>query len=201
VEVSLTDFVDFTIKTGPAKVTKVREIKNRHAYEPAVDFWRPLRDGIVDLHRAGRVDRAGLDAIIGAQTHAQKQRLYPVAADGYLRFLGRRPPDWLAPPRGVWHSAGLDVRVNPEIALRINDQVTVIKLYFKQEELTKPKVQGSIGVMVAELGTRAASGTQFGVLDVKNGRLFLPDGRWNPTDAQILIRGEARAFCEIWDAI
>lgn len=45
------------------------------------------------------------------------------------------------------------------------------------------------------------SGAQFGVLDVKNGKLLLPDGRWNAADTQIQIRGEARAFGEIWEAI
>ncbi len=31
-EISLTDFVEFTIKSGPAKVTAVRSIKNRDPY-------------------------------------------------------------------------------------------------------------------------------------------------------------------------
>ena len=116
-EISLTDFVDFTIKSGPAKVTKVREVKGRDPYEPAVDFWRPLREGIVEMHRAGRVTKEGLDAIIDAQSHALKLRLYPAASDGYLRFLGKKPPTWFEPPRGLWTSGPLAVRVNPEVGL------------------------------------------------------------------------------------
>jgi hypothetical protein len=49
VEIYLTDFVEFTIKSGPAKVTAVRNIKNRDDFEPAVDLYKPLRNGIVDL--------------------------------------------------------------------------------------------------------------------------------------------------------
>ena len=200
-EISLTDFVEFTFRSGPSKVTKVREVKNRDVYEPATDFWRPLRDGIVDLHRDGRVDKRGLDAIVAAQTHALKLRLYPLAADGYLSFLGRRQPEWFTPPRGIWRSGGLEVRVNPEVGLIIGDHPTVIKLYFKKEELTQARVQASIGVMLDELAPRTDAGTQFGVLDVRAGRLLKSDGRWTMSDTQLLIRGEARSFVEIWEGL
>ena len=55
--------------------------------------------------------------------------------------------------------------------------------------------------MDAALVPGAARGTQFGVLYVKSGKLLVKDGRWKGTDTQILIRGEARAFAEIWDAV
>ncbi len=53
-EISLTDFVDFVIKAGPPKLTKVREIKTRVEYSPKLDFWKILRDGIRDFHRTGQ---------------------------------------------------------------------------------------------------------------------------------------------------
>lgn len=201
VEISLTDFVDFTVTAGPPKVTKVREIKNRPEWKPETDFWRPMRDAIVELHRSGQISKQALLDVVERQTHAQKQRLYPRAAAGYVRFLGRRPVSWFAPARGLWRAGRLSVRVNPEIGLDVGGVPTVIKLYFKKEELTSSRVQASIGVMVAELTPRCDPGTQFGVLDVKAGKLLLPDGRWNPMDAQALIRGEARSFIEIWDSV
>lgn len=160
-----------------------------------------MREGIVDLHRAGVVDRRGLNAIADAQTHTTKQRLYPIAAGGYAKFLGRRAQDFFRPPRGTWRAGDLEVNVNPEVGLRIGGRATIIKLYFKKEDLTKQRVQASIGVMTAELGGRAGANAQFGVLDVKAGKLLLADGRWNAADTQILIRGEARAFVEIWSAV
>jgi hypothetical protein len=200
-DISLTDFVDFTLKAGPAKVTKVREIKHRDDYEPAVDFWKPLREGIVDLTRTGKVDKRSLDALIDAQTHGTKQRLYPAAAKGFLKFLGRRPWQWMVPLKGTWTAGRLTVKVNPEIALRIAGRPTVIKLYFKSQELKRPNVQASIGVMVDELGSGASAETQFGILDVKAGKLLTWDGRWSPIDTQILIRGEAQSFVAIWDSV
>ena len=43
-EISLTDFVDFVIKAGSPKLTKVRELVNRGGYSPAFDFWKTLRE-------------------------------------------------------------------------------------------------------------------------------------------------------------
>lgn len=199
--ISLTDFVDFTLLSGPTKVTKVKEIKHRDPYEPAVDLWRPMRDGIIELHKHGKVDREGLDAITGTQTHDLKLRHYPLAAAGYMKFLGRRPQDYFTPPSGIWTAGGLEVKVNPEVGLIIGGCPTVIKLYFKNPPLMKPRVQASIGVMMARLATAARPDTHFGVLDVKAGKLVLADGRWNAADIQVLISGEARMFVDIWNSL
>lgn len=201
IEISLADFVDFTVTAGPPKVTKVKAIKNREEWEPKTDFWRPLRDAIVELQRVGLMSKAALEEVVASQNDAKKERLYLRAAAGYLKFVGRRPRAWFIPTRGLWKSGRLAVRVNPEIGLEVAGHPTVIKLYFKKEQLTSLRVQASIGVMVAELTARSAPGTQFGVLDVKDGKLLLPDGRWNALDAQVLIRGEARSFVEIWDSL
>lgn len=149
----------------------------------------------------GKVDRKGLDAITAAQTHDLKLRHYPLAAAGYMKFLGRRPQDYFTPPSGIWRAGGLEVKVNPEVGLTIGGCPTVIKLYFKSPPLTKPRVRASIGVMMARLAATTRPDTQFGVLDVKAGKLLLPDGRWNAADIQILINGEARMFVDIWDAV
>jgi hypothetical protein len=98
----------------------------------------------------------------------------------------------------MWTAGDLDVRVKPEVALMIDGKPTVIKLYFKADELTRPRVQASIGVMEAELAGAAKAGTRFGVLDVRAGKLLLADGRWTAADTQILIKGEAWSFAEIW---
>jgi hypothetical protein len=201
VKIWLTDFVDFSIRSGPSKVTKVREIKNRPAYEPAFDLWKPLREGIAGLPKAARTPREELDAVIDAQDHATKLKLYPAAVAGFLSFLGKKPPEWIGTPRGVWRHDLLQVAVNPEIGLKIRGEPTIIKLYFKSDELTRPRVQASIGVMQAELGPKVGAGTRFSVLDVKAGKLHVQDGRWKPADTQILIRAEAQSFISIWDSV
>jgi hypothetical protein len=44
IRVSLTDFVDIVSKSGTPKATKVAQVKKRGRYEPAVDFYKPLRE-------------------------------------------------------------------------------------------------------------------------------------------------------------
>lgn len=128
-----------------------------------------MRDGIVDLHRGGGVTKSGLDAIINAQSHLQKLKLYPVAADGYLRFLGR--PAAGLPRAAPGHVALGRPRCAGQPGGRPADRRRghVIELYFKQEELTKPKVQATIGVMVAELGSRADPGRSSGFSTSRTG--------------------------------
>lgn len=52
-DISLTDFVDFVIKMGTPKLTKVKAVKNREEYEPAKDYWRQLRKGLQSFHKKG----------------------------------------------------------------------------------------------------------------------------------------------------
>jgi len=50
--ISLTTFVDFVIKSGTPRITYVRKTKQLYGqgYSPARDFWKPLRDRIVEMH-------------------------------------------------------------------------------------------------------------------------------------------------------
>jgi hypothetical protein len=75
-EISLTDFVDFVVRSGPAKVTKVREIRERGPYAPALDFWKPLREGIVSFHAAGSTDKRELDRILRGITDPKKNVIH-----------------------------------------------------------------------------------------------------------------------------
>lgn len=53
-KLSLTDFVEVVSKAGTPKATKVRAIKHRPAYNPATDFYRPLRAGLSRFHKQNR---------------------------------------------------------------------------------------------------------------------------------------------------
>lgn len=53
-DISLTDFVDFAIKTPSSQLTKVRQLYNRGAYDPRFDFWKALREAIQASHEKGK---------------------------------------------------------------------------------------------------------------------------------------------------
>lgn len=52
-DISLTDLVDVISKSGSPKATKVNQIKNRKPYHPTADFYKPLRDEIIRIHKEG----------------------------------------------------------------------------------------------------------------------------------------------------
>ena len=47
-QISLTDFVDIVSTSGTPKATKVKQVKYRPAYNPAIDFYKRIRDDIVE---------------------------------------------------------------------------------------------------------------------------------------------------------
>jgi hypothetical protein len=63
--VSLTYFVDFVLKVGTPKLSGVKEFKE-HRYDHLTDFYKPLREAIVDMHEKGKPTSA-LDDFPGRQ--------------------------------------------------------------------------------------------------------------------------------------
>jgi len=200
-EISLTDFVDFTIVNGSSRVAKVRQLKQRGNYDPATDFWRPLRKGLIELHRGGRMNGDELDAWLAVQTNPKRVKRYAEAIAGYKKFIAKQTVPWFNPPAAEWREGDLVVRINPELGLVVDGRPTVIKLYFKNEAPTRARVEAVHAVLDVVLGSRTKAGTRFAILDSSNGRLMLPDSRWTKGDMKALLTAEARAFVDIWQAI
>ncbi|HEX4650911.1 MAG TPA: hypothetical protein VH250_05345, partial [Granulicella sp.] len=62
--ISLTEFIDFVLKVGTAKVAKVQAVKNQAPYSPATDHWRQLRKHFGEFHEglAGALSFQGTGA-------------------------------------------------------------------------------------------------------------------------------------------
>lgn len=50
-QISITDFVDVVSESGRSNAAKVKQIKNHPDYESAFDFYKPIRDAIINIHR------------------------------------------------------------------------------------------------------------------------------------------------------
>ena len=86
IEISLTDFIDFVSKSGGSKMTKVKQIKKRDAYQPFADFYKGLREGIIETHEKG-LPKKELNKIIDELTDPKKISNYKEAIEGYKKFL------------------------------------------------------------------------------------------------------------------
>ena len=196
-EISLTEFVDFAIKSGTPKLTKVREIKRQHelGYHPAHDYYRKLREGFVAYHQDG-LDKKYVDGLARNIGDKNKCETYPVLAKAYKKFLGRKQLAWFEPPRAEWTFSDLGVRVNPELGLTMDGEDYLVKLYFKDEKLTKNRLAIINNLMLNGLGD-LAEGCRIGILDVRHSKLHVFDSA-DPA-LEPLLEGEALAFCRMYE--
>jgi hypothetical protein len=171
--ISLTDFVDIVSKSGTPKATKVAQIKNRPDYEPAVDFYKPLREFIVDHHKRALPKFASAEALASI-ADPKKMTNYPEAIDGYRRWWGNKALEWFDTPVGTFSSHGVDVVVNPELGLVVNGRSYVIKLYFKADPLSKARVDIVTHMMEETLRGSLLGGEIMAVLDVRRAKLISP---------------------------
>jgi hypothetical protein len=120
----------------------------------------------------GEGQKADLANLTRGLADAKKAANYPLMSAGYKKWWGRKTLNWFDPPGDTYSSSGIDVAVNPEIGLEINGERHVIKLYLKSDALTKVKADLIATLMHHVLSQSQSSGTEFCVLDVRNGKLF-----------------------------
>jgi len=195
----MTTFTDFIIKSGRTKITCVRDAKKLYqdGYEPAHDFWRLLRKGILDMHRRGR-PKSDLDQVLIGLHDRKKINLYPMRVSAYKKWIGRKKLEWVEPRTADWSHEDLDVRINPELGLLVNGKHHTIKLYFKKEPLSKSKVDLLLYMLQSKLNLDDVPSIA-GILDVANGKLIVPTGEIEHIEA--LLIGEASSFSAIWKRV
>jgi hypothetical protein len=196
-KVSLTTFVDFVSKSGTPKITVVRRFKRGEPYRPAFDFYKPVREAIVGVHKRGRPGKT-LDALLEGATDLRKLEPYRAVVRGHRKFMRKHPAGWFDPPKGSWSRGGIVVHVNPELGLEIRRVRYVVKLYFKAEKLPKKDVLTITRLMetaLAEEGSRE----RFAVLDVRRGTLHASTASAPGIDA--LLESEAAAFAAILQSV
>lgn len=192
-KVSLTTFVDFVSKSGTPKITVVRRFKHGDAYRPAFDFYKPVRDAIVDVHEHAKPKKA-LDASVADLKDPRKLASFTAVVRGHKKFMRNHAAQWFDPPKGSWAEGGIVVHVNPELGLEIRGVPHVVKLYFKAERMPKRNV-ATITRLMAKALAEPGSRTVFGVLDVRRGVLHVPTGAVPGIDA--LLSSEAASFAAI----
>nr|WP_314625438.1 hypothetical protein [uncultured Janthinobacterium sp.] len=169
-KLSLTDFVDVVSKAGSPKITKVKQIKNRPAYQPATDFYKPFREALINLHASGK-DRSSLDLIVSNLSDLKKIANYPELIDGYKKWWGKKSIGWFSPPRGTYTSSGVEIAVNPELGLIIDGKRVIVKLYNKAEPITQYRVDMVPLLMELVLRVSCNSTDVVALLDVRKGKL------------------------------
>lgn len=190
--ISHTYFVDFMLTSGPSRLTSARHIQEGPD-ERYSDFYRPVREAIVDMHRKG-LDTSVLADLLTSLEDPREQRIFPKVVIGYGKFLRKQHKvTWFEPPFGEPSLGALKVRVNPELGLLLDGQPHAIKLYFRGEPLSPKRA-----VLANELLSSALSATwpnmTFAVLDVRRAKLFAHQPR---AEVSRLVRAEAASLASL----
>lgn len=197
-KISLTDFVEVVSKAGTPKATKVRTIKYRAAYNPATDFYRPLRTGLSRFHKQNR-PRTCIHELLSEISDPKKLRRYGKALDGYKKWMGTKEIRWFEPEKKTYTASGVELAVNPELGLDFNGARHLVKLYFKDEPLTKLNIDLITVAMAISLHEQLARGTQMCVLDVPRGKLYKLSIPVGPTRA--VVDAELAYVASLWDSV
>ena len=193
IEISLTDFVDFVIKSGSPKLTHVKHIKKRPEYHPTYDFYKIVREGIQQYHQDGN-SKSQLDDILQNVNDQRKIPKYSKIIKGYKKFIGKKKISYFAPPFDHWRIGNLDVRINPEIGLNIDGNTHIIKLYFKAEDLSKNRITQILALMNEVF--KKNGNYKFSIIDIRKSKLHTYED--NNNDLIPLLKGEANSFETIW---
>jgi hypothetical protein len=194
---SMTCFVDFALKAGTPKLTGVKEVKERRN-ELFTDFYRQVREAIVDMHRTGK-SPAVLDDFLAAQHDERRRRIYPHIVNGYRKLLASADVKWFEPPVVAYPLGQLQININPELGLVIDGTPHLLKMYFRGEPLSAKRTSVILSLLHSGLAASAAPGTVLGVLDVRKAKIQsykVPNPR-----VSLLLRGEAASFATLHSAL
>lgn len=170
-EISLTYFVDVVQKSANPKITKISQIKNRKEYDPRIDFYKKFRDGIIKIHKE-KGDKKRLSELRNSIVDEKKIKNYGDIINGYNKWWGKKELIWFDPPKKYYENSGVEVSINPELGLIIDGQRYIIKLYLKDEPLSKFRVDPSTVLMELSLRDYCESSDVIGILDVRKSKFF-----------------------------
>lgn len=196
IRLSLTEFVDIVSRSGLPKANKIVQIKKRPDYEPAFDFYKPLREHMVEVHKNGG-SKESINDVMDRMIDKKKIKNYPEVINGYKKWWGRKAFKWFDPVSGVYEAHGVSISVNPELGLAYNGEQNLIKLYFKPEPLSRLRIAIITHLMEATLRSGCNHHEVMGVLDIRNSKL-IPYDNTRVTDA--MINAELAYIAELWSS-
>lgn len=198
IRISLTDLMDIVSKSGTTKATKVKYVKERPDYEPAHDFYKPLREFIIERHKHNKQNKnIDIWKITGNLSDKRKRDLYPVLIEGYKKWCGRKKFQWHDPQKGTYSSNGIEVMINPELGLEFGSEQHLIKLYFKSDALSKFKINIITSLMELQLRLISDNNVKMSVLDIRNAKLFTYNGAQN---IKPIIDAELAYIASFWSS-
>jgi hypothetical protein len=200
IEIGLTQFIDFTVKRSSARVNFVKKVKYQGEYDPAIDYWRQLREEIKRIHE-NNIGLGKLKNLLPA-IHAKKKENYEAAIEQYIRFFKGKQIEWFEPGRAYWVFDELVVRSGPDLGLFIDGTPYLLKLYFKgkTENVDKRNAEISLTLMKDSTNVNLSDGAIPAVLNVQKAR-FYPFESETDTDMKLALEADAQQLIYLWKKV
>lgn len=197
IEVGLTQFIDFTVKSSPARVTLVRKIKYQEDYHPAFDYWKQLREEISNIHQ-NNLPLERLNNLVG-RVDSKKQKNYAEAILRYQKYFKGKHVEWFDPGKSFWIFKELYVRANPDLGLVVNGEPYLIKLYFKgkNEKVDKRTTRISLALMCDSKNSLGLNKLKPAVLNIQKATLY-PFTDNLSKDMKLALDADADNFIYLW---
>lgn len=188
-EIPMTSFIDFVLKSGSPKMTCAKKIKNQsdEEYNVAGDYYKRFREAVQELHQK-ELEKGELLKSIGSLP-TNKVENYRRMVEGYNKFLGKKEIKWFKPTRKKWLHGDLEIPVNPELGLEWEGEKYLTKLYLKSEKPSKDRLASILALMK---NTIPLKGVKYAVLDVRNSKLYLYETDMD--QLMPLVEGEAESL-------
>ena len=203
INISMNTFVDFVVTHGTPKLAEVMKAKVRYqtGYDPATDFYTPLREWIFTMTHLNMTGTETLDSMRATFVHlnTHKARAYQECIAGFTQWRRGKNIVWKKALRSEGTQGHLAIDITPELGVSIQGKPHIIKLYFKKETPTKQRLQ-VMDHLLNQLNGPAQTPVTVGILDMRRGRLHSPTRDVSDME-QLLLAGEAAAFQTMWDRV
>lgn len=198
ISVSLTQFLDFTLKrSGVARTKFVREMKYNE-YHPATDYWKQLRDEIVKVH-SHNYPLDQLDNLV-LTVNDRKKNNYKQTIKLYKKYFLNKELKWFNPGNSSWtFNNELLVRSNPELGLYIDGVPHLIKLYFKgeKERIDQHNISSALTLMnSATFSETLPDDVLLSVLNIRRKKIY--QNNFLDNDLLLSLEGDAQQLIHLW---
>lgn len=199
-KLTLGEFIDVASKSGTPRATALKHIKFNDPYSPVTDFYKALREHIIETHRTGR-PKAHLKTILTGLSDSKKQANYPAMLSGYQKWWGSKTLTWFKPPTTSVTNNGVEVTISPELGLEISGQRYIIKLYLRAETLPQNRADLTLRLLESSLQTKMSQGDLVAIVDAKRGRMLQPSNKTPKAVLDGLLLGEFASIAAIWPTL
>lgn len=132
--VSMTEFAKAILQTGSGKNSSYRAIKAQGPYDVKTDYYKRIRESMISV-ASGRMSFSNLYDLIDA-VPKKKKKGYEETIDALNSWYSSFGGEFFSPHRTVLQSDYFDVSVNPEIGIKLDGKVYVVKMYFKKPAIS-----------------------------------------------------------------